>query len=384
MSEGLTADEAADYLSVSRGTLYSYVSRGLVASEPGPGPSRARRYPRADLDAFIARRERNADRELAAHGALDWGRPVLDSELTLIEDGRLRYRGRDAVELAGSAGLEEVAALLWTGSPEAARTAPAPTTPPARRATPAAAMAAWLLEAGDRTLVTAAAPEAVVIRSAWATLGGLFAAAGARGAGTLAERLARGWGTDRADDLRAALVLCADHELNISSFTARCVASADARLEHALLAALCALRGRRHGGLTERVEALLGEAERDGPAAAAERATSPGGDLPGFGHRLYPGGDPRAACLLARCGPPAREGSTGALIRLVGDQLGKAPNLDLGLAVLARSAGLPEGGALGIFALGRCVGWIAHVLEAGRDGRLIRPRSRYTGPRSVR
>ena len=111
----LTAEEAAEHLGVSRATLYAYVSRGLVASEPGPGPSRARRYPRGALDEFRGRRERNRDRELAALGSLHWGLPVLDSALTLIRDGRLYYRGRDAVELSRSAGFEQVAALLWTG-----------------------------------------------------------------------------------------------------------------------------------------------------------------------------------------------------------------------------------------------------------------------------
>src|SRR5262245_48860589 len=99
----LSAQEAADLLGVSRPTLYAYVSRGLLASQPGPGPSRARRYPRAAIEALRDRRARGRDPELAAHGALHWGAPVLDSALTLIEGGRPYYRGRDAVALARSA-----------------------------------------------------------------------------------------------------------------------------------------------------------------------------------------------------------------------------------------------------------------------------------------
>ena len=137
-------------------------------------------------------------------------------------------------------------------------------------------------------------------RAAGAVVQGLFAAAGARGRGPLGQRLARGW--DRpsaAADLTAALVLCADHDLNVSSFTARCVASADAPLESALLAALCALRGRRHGGMAERVEGLLRDAGRDGAREAVARALREQGALPGFGHELYPDGDPRGAELAA-------------------------------------------------------------------------------------
>src|SRR5262245_23638940 len=87
----LTADQAAELLGVSRQTLYAYVSRGLVDSLPGPGPSRARRYPRASLEALRARR--TAPRaETAAREAIHWGAPVLESSLTLIEDGHCLYR----------------------------------------------------------------------------------------------------------------------------------------------------------------------------------------------------------------------------------------------------------------------------------------------------
>jgi citrate synthase len=242
-------------------------------------------------------------------------------------------------------------------------------------------MAAHLVAAGEGALSTLGAAGDIAWRGAARVVEGLFAAAGARGEGSFAERLARGWGTERARDLEAALVLCADHELNVSSFTARCVASADASVEHVLLAALCALRGRRHGGLTDRVEALVRDAAAEGPARAAERALERGGALPGFGHPLYPGGDPRGAELLRIAGPP--DEAVAGLLALGREQLGEEPTLDFGLAALARALGLRPGSGLGLFALGRSAGWVAHALEARSDDRLIRPRSRYTGPRPV-
>jgi len=380
--ETLSAGAASALLGVSRATLYAYVSRGLVASEPGPGPSRARRYPRSALEAFVARRDRARDRGLAAHGALHWGLPVLDSALTLIADGQCHIRGREIVAVSQEASFEEVAALLWTGDPADGAVLLPPATgdddgpaPPAG-APVVAALTAHLAVAGESSLATLGAGDAVALRGAGRVVTGLFAAAGARGPGRLAERLARGWGSDRPRDLEAALVLCADHELNVSSFTARTVASADSSVEHVLLAALCALRGRRHGGLTDRVEALVRDAAVDGPARAAERALRDGA-LPGFGHPLYPDGDPRGAELL-RLAAPLDEAVTG-LLALADEQLGLRPTLDLGLAVVARTLGLPAGAALGIFALGRSAGWIAHALEARRDDRLIRPRARYVG-----
>src|SRR5205085_11958969 len=95
------------------------------------------------------------------------------------------------------------------------------------------------------------------LRAAAHTISALFDALGARGRDTLAERLARGWRAPSAEDLQAALVLCADHELNASAFTARCVASTDAPLHHVLPAAPCALEGRRHGGVMTRDVAEL-------------------------------------------------------------------------------------------------------------------------------
>ena len=302
--ETLNAGEAADHLGVSRATLYAYVSRGLVASEPGPGPSRARRYPRAALDGLRESRARARDRELAAHGSLHWGGPVLDSALTLIRDGRLWYRGRDALELAATASFEEVAALLWTGSTASAAGLFAGAPPRGTVGPEPEALGRHLLGQGERAVAGVGALGDAAPRRAAAVVEGMFAAVGARGRGSLAQRLARGWGRpSAAADLTAALVLSADHDLNVSSFTARCVASADAPLESALLAALCALRGRRHGGMTERVEGLLDDAEAAGARDAVARTLREQGGLPGFGHELYPDGDPRGAELVRRARP---------------------------------------------------------------------------------
>ena len=219
-------------------------------------------------------------------------------------------------------------------------------------------------------------------RRAAAVLERLFAAAGARGGGPLGRRLARGWGRpSAAADLTAALVLCADHDLNVSAFTARCVASADAPLESALLAAMCALRGRRHGGMTERVEGLLDEAARLDPREAVARALGERGAVPGFGHDLYPAGDPRGADLLRRARAAADDAARDGVVEVARRELGLEPTLDLGLVALRRAHRLPGGAAFCLFALGRSAGWAAHAMEAAADGRLIRPRSRYAGPR---
>ncbi len=150
-----------------------------------------------------------------------------------------------------------------------------------------------------------------------------------------------------------ALVLCADHEMNASTFTARCIASTGASLRAAVLGGLSALSGSRHGAMTTRVENLwrgLGEGPY-GPALQQRLAS--GEDIPGLGHPLYPQGDVRAKILLEQILPSfpgARE-----LIEQVRTLTGQEPSVDFALVVLRRHLRLPEGAAFTLFALGRSV-----------------------------
>ena len=362
----LSSAEAADYLGVSRQTLYAYVSRGLLVSEPS-SEGRERRYPRWALDELRARR---SERREPAAAALRWGTPVLESALTLIDRGRLYYRGRDAVELSRHATLEEVAAILWDADPGSFDGSSSQ-----RRATGRVVV--------DNLVTCLTKRRANALPStpkvAADTVTALFEAVGAYGRGSLAERLARGWRTRASDDLQAALVLCADHELNASAFTARVVAATGAPLHNALLAALCALEGRRHGGASAVVMELLDEIDRVGVARAGERWVSRHGHLPGFwnAHPAYPAGDPRAAELLQRLDLPKRDAAMKAIA--FGEQLGGTPTIELALAALSRTHRLARDAPFGVFALGRSVGWIAHANEAAA-GPLIRPRARYVGP----
>ncbi len=102
----LTAGEAAAELGVSLPTLYSYVSRGMVRSEAAEGGRRSRRYRAEDVRALKERKERRRDPERVAEGALRWGAPVLESGITLVDGGRLFYRGLDVEGLAAGCGIE--------------------------------------------------------------------------------------------------------------------------------------------------------------------------------------------------------------------------------------------------------------------------------------
>lgn len=387
----LSAREAAARLAVSRQTLYAYVSRGLLQAYGADDP-RARCYLADAVDRLAAERRRGRNPKEVAKAALDWGLPVLESGITLIRDGRLWYRGIDAVALAKTAAVEDLAALLWN-VPRIAAFGPHPPIAGAgaghapRRAEDAPPHAALLnrfatLTAGHET--SALPTDALPLAAEGGALVRLLAAAitGRRPASEpIHLQCARAWRLDEAgaDLLRRALVLCADHELNASSFTVRCVASTGAGLRAALLAGLAALSGPRHGGVTAHVEALWDAFAAHGQSAL-QRQHITGGEphLPGFGHPLYPAGDPRGAPLLETIQSSDREAA--AFVQWAERHTGQPPSLDVALVAVRRHLRLARGGAFQLFALGRSVGWIAHALEERSRGQLIRPRAVYTGP----
>ena len=407
-SRYLTAAKAAAALGISLPTLYSYVSRGLVRSEAAGQRRRDRRYSREDVDRLRLRQEQRRHPERAAQQSLSWGVPVLESSLSLIVDGRLYYRGREAVSLAGSQTFDAVARWLWTGQGdgEPIRLAPEPAAlgsyqswlnqlPPA---TPVERMQAILLLAAARDMAAYDLRPAAVAQTGARLLSLLAAAAvfpATPTATRLAEYLQRGWQAassaeqarqaDRAARLiDAALILSADHELNTSAFTARCVASVRATPYQVVIAALAALHGLRHGGQVGRVEALYDETGTPARAGAVVGSWLKRGEsLPGFGHPLYPEGDPRARALLAMIGealPRSRElALANKLVHTARELVGEYPNVDFALVAVARALKLPAGAALGLFAIGRSAGWIAHAIEQYQAEPMIRPRARYVG-----
>src|SRR5580704_2677372 len=115
MADWLSTEEALERLRVRPQTLYAYVSRGRVRAEPDPGEPRRSRYRASDVAALTERRSRGRKAADVARAAIAWGEPVLASAITTVRDGRLFYRGQDAVTLAETATLEEVARLLRGG-----------------------------------------------------------------------------------------------------------------------------------------------------------------------------------------------------------------------------------------------------------------------------
>jgi citrate synthase len=385
----LTAGEASSVLGVSRATLYAYVSRGMVRSQAIPGDTRARGYARDDVERLRRRTEERRAPDKAAARTLQWGLPVLESAIALIDGQRLYYRGHDAVALATTRSLGEVASLIWTGRFGAELPRPRPLAlHDDQRGLPFVARAQRLLAAAGAVDPRAHDGHPLpVAECGWRILHalGALAAGGGIGDTTIDHALAQAWDVGPRGEaiLRGALILCADHELNVSSFTARAVASAGATPYAVVVAGLAALEGTRHGGASIRAEAMLHGLRRERHLGRAIAARVRRGDrLEGFDHPLYPAGDPRAAAILAWLGERYATSAELKFLREVArgaTAAGHLPNLDFALAALSRVLALPGGAPLTIFALGRTIGWIGQAIEQYASGQLIRPRAKYVG-----
>jgi citrate synthase len=401
----MTAAEAAKQLGVKLPTLYAYVSRGLLRSLAPDGAGRARRYLRSDVDGLRARQ-----RGAGAARALAWGEPVLDSAITAMTARGPAYRGHVAVDLARRGfSFEAASELLWTGVlPEPGLRWEVPEDAPDFRAvarllpedasrTSCAIALVAMAGANDRhrhdLRIPAVLPRARRLARLLACALALPASPGRALEAWREESIARV--VLRASGVRSReratlavdrwLLLCADHELNASTFAARVAASTDADLYAAALAGLAAFSGPLHGSASDRAEALVAEIPRPEDAERVVRERSRRGErTPGFGHGFYrEQGDPRAVVLLEEAweiAPKNRElRIVNAIIRAMELAQRPKPNVDIGIVALRAALGMPAGWAAGVFAVGRSAGWSAHVLEQYGSGQLLRPRARYMG-----
>lgn len=387
----LSAAEAAARLGVHRSTLYAYVSRGHVRAEADPEKAHASRYLTADVDRLRDRKQARLHPGEAARKTLHFGLPVMQSAITLIENGRLFYRGHDVLELARSSTFEDVIRILWQdgaapGSRVRAVRLPAPARTVMRRFAPADRLQVVLPFAAQADRCAADSSPRGVAASGSRIMHALVAAATLHALPRrmpIAGHLANAWRVGRAKAIEmidAALILCADHELNVSAFAVRVAASAGASLYDAILAGLCALRGARHGGQTDLVEDLLDESSTpDRLRMTMERRIARGGQVPGFGHPLYPNGDPRGRLLTELVAEAFDARWVDAVQRAGLDVAGEFPTVDVGLVLLRRALRLPRGSAFLLFALGRSAGWIAHAMEQYASSQVIRPRALYSG-----
>lgn len=394
----LSAADTCRLLGISQATLYAYVSRGLLESRPGPD-HRSRLYPRQDVERLAQRKRVGRGAARGAAQSLDRGLPVLETRISLIRPDGPYYRGRSAITaVRDGATLEDIARLLWDCGDTDPFASALPAQWPANVAAIAAngdlpplvrAMSALpLLGLESRQAPAVSAPMRHEIAAGLLRHNAALLVAQPPHSGPVHSLLAHTWRPgdhDFAELVRAALVLCAEHELNVSAFAARVVASTGAHLHATVCSGLAALSGPRHGGATARAYALIEAANvTASPRDLIAERWQRGEDLPGFGHALYPHGDARAAELWLRLRAagstdPAAMQQLEALVSAAEDVTGLRPNVDLMLAAICHAHALPAAPALILFAASRLAGWLAHALEQQAQGRLIRPRAAYAG-----
>ena len=387
----ISAEETAARLGVKVETVYAYVSRGRL-TRVAAGDGRSSQFDAVTVDKLASRRRTSVER-------VETGSTLsIDTAITQLGPDRLLYRGRDAAVCARTMTFESVAEWLWTGTDPgetvtwASDAATVGLAVKVGRFLPRGALLPDHLRA--LTAVVAASdplrfdtrPEAFMgaIRVLLSTL--VDALPVRRPGPTPKLRLgdhlvshtfaARLWGRLsplRADGpalaaLNAALVLLADHELATSTFGVRVAASTRADPYACVLTGLGVLAGPLHGSASAAVQLLFVEASQpEGSTAAVARLLRQGERVPGFGHPLYPGGDPRATALLGllrESGPNARR---MAIVDGVLDAINRRhpmePNIDFALAALAFTSMMPNDSGETIFALARSAGWVAHALE---------------------
>ncbi|MEU3254409.1 citrate synthase [Streptomyces sp. NPDC006997] len=407
----LSTKEAAELLGVKPETVYAYVSRGQLSSRRAPG-GRGSTFDAKEVEALARRNRRDGGAGAGGSGAAGGpGRELaVRTRITLIDKDRYYFRGVDATELAARHSYEEVAEWLWTGRlrPGATFTAPESAVAVARSAvgalpghsTPTDRLRVAAIAAAAADPLRFDLSEEAVLGTARVLIPTLVAALPPvrlthRDEGPLAHRL---WGrlSGRPADeaslrvLDTALGLLGDHDLAASTLAVRVAASARAHAYAAVSAGLGVIEGPLHGAASGLAHRLLLDVLDHGDAAPviAEELRA-GRRVPGLGHRLYPGEDPRARALFALLDDLPHAAPALAAARDIEATAARHhplhANVDLALAVLTASSGMPATAGETIFAVARTAGWIAHALEEyGERPLRMRPSGQYVGPRPPR
>ena len=382
----LSAKEAAALLGVSLNTLYVYVSRKGLRSQPIEG-TRERKYWKADL-----LRLKHGDQV----APLTPGELKRESALTLVTDQGHHYRGRSAIELSEGQSLEEVAGVLWScpaGAAFGAQPLRAPSTLSrwsrllAHESSVDRALGLFPrleqadLRAYDLSHMGMARTGADVVR--WMTA--ITLRQGAASSLPIHEQVAQSLKLDegKASLARRLLVLAADHGFEPAAYAVRAVASTGVSPWRAVMTGLLVVLGRRSGfGRFETLRLFLSELAQGDPHLCVARRLRDGEAVPGFGSRLYPHGDPRARVLFAHCfelfedHPLLKNLAAAGAVML--DAKGLEPDFALACMVVAELLATPAGAPL--FLVGRSVGWVAHAIEQYAAGEFEHLDGLYLGP----
>ena len=183
------------------------------------------------------------------------------------------------------------------------------------------------------------------------------------------------------------MILHADHGLNASTFAARVTASTLSDVYSSVTSAVGTLRGKLHGGASERVMHMLSDVDNVKDVEDyIQGLLFDGKKIMGFGHRVYKVNDPRSRHLRKISKALCQEINrmelyyTARKIQNVVHKKKKIfPNVDFYAAIVLSAIGIPKEYFTLFFASSRITGWVSHILEQYSDSVLLRPTSRYIG-----
>lgn len=418
----LTTDQAAARLRVKPATLYAYVSRGMLHSERAEKGGST--FDPLEIEALAGTRQSRRGAGPAVSPASGTPLMVLDSDLTLVDDGGLLFRGRPAVDLARTYSFEQVATWFWNpsggfnhgvnfktagnfktadglaGRIHAASQVLGPQAPLLD------VLSIAVLAAGSsdplRQDLSSESVRAAGQRCLAAMVDGLPDAGVQLPPGaSVAHRLAAKLTAEQSNAdhnnvehttgaverlINSALVLLLDHDMAASTMAARVAASARAHPYAAIGSALGAFNGVLHGSASiAAVEMLHQSMSGSRPEQAISSQLAKGRGIPGFGHRIYRTQDPRAEELfgIMRSLPEFHPvlHAVERVTAVVHSRVPRVANIDLALAALMIGGRLRDEAGQVIFAVARTAGWLGHILdEYTRDPLRLRPLGRYTGP----
>lgn len=407
----MTRSEVLEILNIKQGTLYAYVSRGIIRTAPHPD-GRKSLYFRADVERVRSRKRGRPPQSAAAESTMHWGAPVVASAITQVTAGGPVYRNRSAVEMARSGvSFESVAQLLFTGTwqDNFAAWSSIETPQDVQRLLHAyqqgigssdignllgmVTMALGMHERGateisDGTSVTAAR---LLIQTMAGCLGLLqpkarFAVR--RHSEALATFILRASQIEATlpavRALNGAMIVLADNELAPATFAARIAASTNADLFNCVAAAIGSHVGFSTGTATQKIETtLLHSTSMRDLVQRMPLVREYGASLFGFNHPMYPDGDPRADLILEHVASlPMLDTATSNTLEFLAKvrvDLRAHPGVAIAMVTLTRALGMPDGSATAIWILSRTSGWIAHVLEQRTLAFLLRPRAKFVG-----
>lgn len=402
----LEAAQAAKALNIRKETLYAYVSRGQLRSIEVPG-QKGRYYLREEVEKLQQKKRLRQQPNTELQQALHWGAPLLHSDISHLREGHLYYR-HQRLDSLSTASLESLIALLWNcpalahpGAWQQFSQHPSPQLSPVGQIWQLVPQgSAWFYHiqialnlwfAQDLSVPVSESPVSDAARILWRIWSSLTHWAQTEtslppGAPRQCIDCFKPLLPDPAQQelARLILILSAEHELNVSSFTARCVASGRGNVYQSLSAAFAALGTPRQGGQVLQVQHFLRQHRGQTATQMLQNCRLSGIQPPMPGHPLYPEGDPRwqlfEAHVSTHWSHHPRVQETLTWIEVLQQHQPSHPTLDWVLALGAELLCPQWLNALDWFALGRCVGWLAHIQEQWQHPHLIRPRGQGAPP----